>query len=132
LGDHQLTSLGSKRAEVQSTAFVLAVPDSSATADWFVEALGFERVFETPGWVFVRRGGCVLMLGSCPDALAPRDLGDHNYFAYVTVDSIDALYDEFDERNVETIFPPTDRDWGKREMAVRTPDGHRIMFAQKL
>lgn len=127
-----MTSLGSSRADLRSTAFVLAVPDAAATADWWVEAAGFERVFETTGWVFVQRGACLLMLGSCPDALPPRDLGDHNYFAYVTVDSVDALYDEFEERNVEIIFPPTDRDWGKREMAMRTPDGHRIMFAQSL
>jgi uncharacterized glyoxalase superfamily protein PhnB len=121
-----------QRADFTATAFVLAVPDADVTATWWAEAMGFERVFETPGWVFVRRGGCTLHLGSCPDALPPSALGDHSYFAYVTVDAVDALYEEISRANVDVISPPTDRPWGLREMGVRTPDGHRIIFGQAL
>jgi catechol 2,3-dioxygenase-like lactoylglutathione lyase family enzyme len=113
----------------EAASFVLAVPDAVATATWWVEAMGFERMFETKGWVFVRRGACVLHLGSCPDALPPHELGDHSYFAYVTVDSVDDLHAEIRGRGVDVFLPPTDRPWGAREMGVRTPDGHRLMFA---
>jgi len=121
-----------KRAGFGATAFVLAVPDAEITAAWWIGAMGFERVFEAPGFVFVRRGACMLRLGSCPDALAPSDLGDHGYFGYVMVTSVDQLYREISSANVDVISPPTDRPWGIREMGVRTPDGHRVMFAQEL
>lgn len=121
-----------QRAELGTTAFVLAVPDADVTAAWWTEAMGFERVFETPGWVFVRRGRCTLHLGSCPDALPPSAIGDHSYFAYVVVDAVDALHEEIGRANVDVISPPTDKPWGMREMGVRTPDGHRIMFGQEL
>jgi uncharacterized glyoxalase superfamily protein PhnB len=119
-------------ADLQATAFVLAVPDADATADWWVKVMGFEDILRVPGWAFVRRGACVLRLGSCPDALAPKDLGDHSYFGYVTVDSVDQVRDEISGSSAEIIFPPTDQPWGFREMGVRTPDGHRIMFGQRL
>jgi catechol 2,3-dioxygenase-like lactoylglutathione lyase family enzyme len=120
------------RADLQATAFVLAVPDADATAAWWVEVMGFEQVMKVPGWAFVRRGACVLRLGSCPDALPPRDLGDHSYFGYVIVNSVDRLQDEISRAGAEIMFAPADQPWGMREMGVRTPDGHRIMFGQKL
>ncbi|MGH6918592.1 MAG: VOC family protein [Geminicoccaceae bacterium] len=120
------------RADLQASAFVLAVPDAEATAVWWVEVMGFEHVLKVPGWAFVRRGACVLRLGSCPDALFPKDLGDHSYFGYVLVDSVDQLRDEISGSGAELIFPPADQPWGFREMGVRTPDGHRIMFGQRL
>jgi catechol 2,3-dioxygenase-like lactoylglutathione lyase family enzyme len=118
-------------AELRRPRFVLAVPDADATASWWVNAMGFSRIFETEGWVFVARDACVIHLGSCPDALPPRDLGDHGYFGYVEVDSVDALFAEIGGNAVDLLFPPTDRPWGMREMGVRTPDGHRIMFAER-
>jgi glyoxalase/bleomycin resistance protein/dioxygenase superfamily protein len=121
-----------QRAGFGATAFVLAVPDADVTATWWVEAMGFERFFAAPGFVFVRRGECVLRLGSCPDALPPSGLGDHSYFGYMMVSSVNQLYAEIGSRNVDVILPPTDQAWGIRELGVRTPDGHRVMFAQQL
>ncbi len=112
--------------------FVLAVPDAETTALWWTGVMGFRRVFETPGWVFVRAGDCEIRLGSCPDALPPRDLGDHSYFGYVAIDDVDAYHRAIAAAGAEIIVPPTDRSWGMREMAVRTPDGHRIMFGAPL
>jgi len=118
-------------AKVVTQHYVLAVPDVQATATWWTEVMGFEVWMEPEGWVFVRRGGCSLMMGECPDAIAPKDLGDHSYFAYIEFDDIDAYYDEITARGAE-VPKPVDKDWGMREMIVHTPDGHRIMFAQDL
>jgi catechol 2,3-dioxygenase-like lactoylglutathione lyase family enzyme len=113
-------------------AFVLAVPDAEATARWWEETLGFERWLEPPGWVFLRGGACDLRLGSCPDALPPRELGDHSYFAYLVVDDLAAVHDRLVERDADLLFPPVDQPWGMREVGVRTPDGHRFMVAQPI
>jgi uncharacterized glyoxalase superfamily protein PhnB len=118
-----------RRTVLQATAHVLAVHDCDASARWWVETLGFDLFFQTPGFAFVRRGACEIRLGSCPDDLAPSETGCHSYFAYVMVDSVDSLLSELHGRDVEISFPPTDQPWGVREVGLRNPDGHRIMFA---
>ena len=118
--------------DIIRSSFVLAVPDAKASAAWWVEVMGFVPVLEIEGWVFVAQGACAIRLGSCPDALPPRDLGDHAYFGYVAMEGIDAYHAQISVRGAHVRFPPTDRPWGMREMAVETPDGHRVMFAQRL
>jgi uncharacterized glyoxalase superfamily protein PhnB len=72
------------------------------------------------------------MLGECPSALPPSELGDHSYFAYIEVNELDRYYTEIKDRGAVVTSSPSDKAWGMREMSVRTPDGHRIMFGQKL
>jgi catechol 2,3-dioxygenase-like lactoylglutathione lyase family enzyme len=107
---------------------VLAVPDVRVTADFFVRALGFAIVNEPPGWIFVKRDNCMVMLGECPDAIPPADLGDHSYFAYLRVDDADAFLAQAKAAGVQPHHPIADKPWGLREFGVRTPDGHRIMI----
>jgi len=110
---------------------VLAVPDIRATARWWTEVMGFETWMEPDGWIFLRRGPFSLMLGECPDAIPPQDLGDHQYFAYAVLDDVDAYHAEVTARGAD-VPRPADKPWGMREMPVQTPDGHRIMFGQDL
>ena len=121
-----------EKTNLRRPSFVLAVPDAEATAIWWVTAMGFRRTFETRGWVFVQRDDCIIRLGSCPDAPSPADTGDHSYFGYVEVDAVDTYHAEISRNGVDILFAPTDRPWGMREMGVRTPDGHRLMFAEPL
>ncbi len=114
---------------MRGAAHVLAVPDARVTARWWVEVMGFEIVGEPDGWVFVRSGKVTIMLGSCPDAIHPRDLGDHQYFGYLEVADVDAWFEAVSGRGADILFPPADRPWGMREFAVRSPDGHRFMIA---
>ena len=119
--------------EILRTMHVLAVPDVTETARFFHEALGFELLpIEDEGWRFLRRDMCRLMIGECPDALHPSELGDHNYFAYFVVDDIDALFAEYQGKSVKFRTAVEDKPWGMREFALETPDGHRIMFGQDL
>jgi catechol 2,3-dioxygenase-like lactoylglutathione lyase family enzyme len=117
---------------IVNAGFVLAVPNADATARWWTDVMGFARVLEPEGWVFVQRDGCLIRLGSCPDAIPPRDLGDHQYFGYIEIDAVDRLYDEIGSRGADILFAPTTQPWDMREMGVRTPDGHRVMFAQNV
>jgi uncharacterized glyoxalase superfamily protein PhnB len=69
------------------------------------------------------------MAGECPDAIPPRKLGDHSYFAYLEVDGLDSLYESVLAADAEVIKSIRDEPWGMREFGVRTADGHRIMFS---
>ena len=105
---------------------VLAVPDRRAAATFFVQALGFRVVQEPPGWIFVARDNCMMMLGECPDAIHPSQLGDHGYFAYLRVDDADAFLAQLTAAGYAPLHPIQDKPWGMREFAVRAPDGFRL------
>jgi catechol 2,3-dioxygenase-like lactoylglutathione lyase family enzyme len=114
-------------------AFVLAVPDLARSAAWFEDVLGFGLDWrDGDNWRTLSRGGVRVMMGHCPDALPPSRLGDHSYFAYVDVDDIDALHTEIAAKGALILAAPADKPWGRREMAIATPDGHRLMFGQPI
>lgn len=111
---------------------VLAVPDLNKSVAFYRDRLGFTLDFTVEGWAFLSRGQFRLMLGECPDAMPADETGDHSYFAYVTVDGVDELHEEFQKNGVSVIQEPVDEPWGMREFGVRTPDGHRIRFGQQI
>jgi hypothetical protein len=69
------------------------------------------------------------MLGHCPRDLRASELGSHNWFGYMSVDNVDALYVELTARGAASTLP-TDTAYGMREIVITTPDGHRIVFGQ--
>ena len=111
---------------------VLAVHDMKLSAKFFIDVLGFKIVMEPPGWIFVSRDNCMIMLGECPDDMHPSELGCHNYFAYLRVDDANAFHDELTRKGATLSSPIEDKPWGMREFGVRTPDGHRITIGQAL
>ena len=114
---------------LRHSRYVIAVHDLQRSASYYRDVLGFEvREVGDPGWRFFERDRCFIMAGECWDAIAPHDLGDHSYFAYVEVDGIDRLYVDVTARGAELIKPLRDEPWGMREFGVRTVDGHRMMF----
>jgi uncharacterized glyoxalase superfamily protein PhnB len=111
---------------------VLAVKDLAVSVRFYREMLGFDLDFEVPGWAFLSRDRFRVMLGECRDAMAAAETGDHSYFAYVTVDDIGTLYRELAAKGVARVQELADKPWGMREFGVRTPDGHRIMFGERI
>ena len=112
-------------------AFVLAVHDLPGSTAYFCDVLGFAKDWQDGDrWQALRRDEVRLMLGRCPDALPPAALGDHNYFGFFATDDIDRLHEEFAEKRAIVLATPADKPWGWREMAVATPEGHRMMIAQ--
>jgi uncharacterized glyoxalase superfamily protein PhnB len=49
--------------------------------------------------------------------------------AYLDVDDLDDVHERALLAGVEVRKPPTDEPWGRREMALRSPDGHTFMLA---
>ncbi|MGH6629831.1 MAG: VOC family protein [Burkholderiales bacterium] len=105
------------------------MPDLARSASYYRDVLGFEvREIGDPGWrFFVKEAACV-MAGVCTDALPPRALGDHSYFAYFVIDEIESYFARVQGAGSEIIKPLRSEPWGMREFGVRTIDGHRIMF----
>lgn len=112
--------------------YVLSVHNARRSADFYVRMLGFDVVAEPPGWVFVKKDECVIMLGECPDDLPPSELGCHNYFAYFRVSDADQYYNDLKAKGAEILSAIEDKPWKMREFALRTVDGHRIMIGQSL
>jgi predicted enzyme related to lactoylglutathione lyase len=113
--------------------FVIAVPKLQSSAEFYSNVLGFTvRTLGDPGWLLFERDNCAIMAGECPDALPPRDLGDHSYFAYIVVSGIHDFYRSVQAKGAELMKSLRDEPWGMREFGVRTADGHRIMFGSPL
>lgn len=119
-------------ADFTKVRFVLAVVDLAKSTEYYTTTLGLTVDFTSPGWTFLSRGSFRVMLGECPDAIPPRDLGDHNWFGYVTVSDAAALFAEYRAAGADFTQMLADKPWGMREFGVRTIDGHRIMFGQEL
>lgn len=97
-----------------------------------MSVLRFSRDFgeESDGWSWLSRDHFRVGLGECPDSLSARALGDHSYFAYVTVADVDALFAELAGRGAPIHSSPVTKPWGMREFAIATPDSHRLTFGQ--
>lgn len=118
---------------IQRTLYVLAVPDLDASAAFYRDVLGFEiHEIGNPGWRMFTRDGCKIMAGECPDAIPPKDLGDHSYFGYFVVDDVDDIHRSVEAKGGEVTKALKNEPWGMREFGLRTTDGHRIMIGQEL
>jgi len=121
------------KPDLQPHAYVLAVRDLAGSTRYFTDVLGFTKEWnDGDNWQALMRGSVRLMLGRCPDALPPAELGDHSYFGFFATGDVDALHAEFAARGAIIRAQPADKPWGWREMAVATPEGHRMMFAQSI
>ncbi len=108
---------------------MLAVPNLEASAHFYRDVLGFEiEAIGDPGWRFFVKDNCCIMAGECPDAIPPQELGDHSYFAYLIVDRIETYFNTVKQNGAAILKELRDEPWGMREFAIRTSDGHRIMF----
>jgi predicted enzyme related to lactoylglutathione lyase len=118
---------------VLATRFVLAVPSLAEAEPYWCGVLGFMAEPSPPGWLFLTMdGGARVMLGECADDMPPADLGSHSYFGYFEIEDLDAYAARIGALGALILSPPADQPWGMREMAVKTPAGHRMMFAQRV
>jgi catechol 2,3-dioxygenase-like lactoylglutathione lyase family enzyme len=114
---------------ISKSRHVIAVPNLEKSANYYRSVLGFKiHEIGDPGWRLFVKDACVIMAGECPDAMPPLELGDHSYFAHMDVEDIDNYHARIAAAGAIIIKPLRDEPWGRREFAVRTLDGHRIMF----
>ena len=111
---------------------MLGVEDLDASRDYYVNVLGFDLDFSVDGWAFLSFGDFRLMVGHCPGQLPVSETQDHAYFACVTVEDIDDIYQEFKDNGAAFRQDIADKPWGLRQFEVITPDGHRIVFVQEI
>ena len=119
-------------SNITGTRYVLAVKDLKLSAAYYINQLGFSSWWSGEGWNFLRRDNFLVMLGECPDDRSAFETKNHSYFAYIDIENIDDLYEEYQQKEVEILGKIEDRPWGQREFSIRTIDGHRIMFGQAI
>lgn len=118
---------------ITATRYVLAVPDLQKSAAFYRDVMGFTiHEIGDPGWRFYVKDGFCIMAGDCPDAIPPGELGDHSYFAYIVMNDIDAYFEQVKNAGAEVLKELRTEPWGMREFAIRTVDGHRIMFGMDI
>jgi uncharacterized glyoxalase superfamily protein PhnB len=124
-------------SELTGLAPVLLVPDVEAALDHYREHLGFDvEPYVHDGvaiYGYASRDACNLHFALCADGARPNDKVFPTMFdAYLWVDDVEALHDELVERGAELIHPPTDREYGLREIRVRDLYGYVLGIGQPL
>jgi len=120
---------------MRSVAAILGVNDVQRTTDWFAEKLGFSLVGifgmpadEGPVYSIVQRGEVEfhIQIRRREVWTGPREEIETD--AYVRVSDADALHVEYRNAGVSIFRELDDADYGMRDFAIETPDGHRIAF----
>jgi predicted enzyme related to lactoylglutathione lyase len=120
-------------SKITACMYVIAVNDLEKSANYYHQTLGFTvREIGDKGWRIFEKDQCRIMAGHCADALSPKKLGDHSYFAYINVDGLDDYFNQVQAQGGRILKLPRDEPWGMREFAVETIDGHRIMFGTSI
>lgn len=94
------------------------VESLQAAVRYYVDALGFKILWETPYLVSVAREGCNIFL-------CERDQGHAGAWTWVGINDADALAAEFRESGAKIRNPPTNYQWAY-EMQVEDLDGNVI------
>lgn len=119
--------------QVLYTRHVLAVLNLDEATRYFVEVLCFNKdPVDVEGWSFLSFGEFLVMLGACPDDVSAAETKNHSFFAHVMVSDVEGLYVKYKENGALFASHLADKPWGHKEFCVRTPDGHRIVFAEEL
>ncbi len=119
-------------SEIVASTYVLSVVDLAASVAFYTQRLGFTEDLRVDGWSFLSRGACRLRIGDCPGSVPMSATPDHSWFAYLGVRGAAELYRELVASGVEIWHSLKDTPWGMREFGVVTPDGHRIVFGERL
>jgi predicted enzyme related to lactoylglutathione lyase len=109
------------------------VDDVVATANFYRDKLGFhyERFWgDPPGFCMVKRGGIVIMLSQSKGQMHPN--GDEAWDAYVWVDDVNALYDEYTSKGVTIARNICDQEYGCRDFDILDCNGYRLCFGEDL
>ena len=111
------------------------------TASYYRDKLGFkyDRFWgEPPCFCMVRRSGIIVMLSQLdqtgvmrPNSVAVPDNGGC-WDAYIWVENVDALYQEFRSKGVTIARDICDQLYGCRDFDIEDINGYRLCFGQDL
>jgi len=120
-------------SRVLDSRCVLAVHELDISTRFYIEVLGFQLdPVDAKGWSFLSLDSFKLMLGECADEIAATETGNHSWFVRLMIEGLDEYHRVISSQGAEVIAEPADKRWGLREFVIRTPDGHRIMFAEPI
>ncbi len=119
----------------KSVAPSFVVADVVATAEYYRDVLGFEILgyfADPPVFAMVSRGGVEMHFGKADGDPQPSNLQfrEISSDAYVWVDDVEALYEEFNASGADVIEGPTRRIYDCVEMEVRDCNGFKLVFSQ--
>jgi uncharacterized glyoxalase superfamily protein PhnB len=126
----------SKRARLTHSAPVLFVRDVCVAAEHYRDAMGFSfgKIWgDPPSFVILARDSMHVMLKQIDDhtRIAPRrEVSAGLWDMYFWVDDVEALYQEFVNRQAKIDYALCDQPYGCREFGTQDIDGHDIGFGQ--
>ncbi len=126
-----------EKARLNQVAPAFVVRDVVATAEYYRDKLGFAILgyfLDPPVFAMVARDGVEFHFGK---ADAGQELKNNEMFrkglgtdAYIFVDDVQKLYEEFSDRQVDIIEGPVKRVYNCVEITVRDCNGYRLVFGQ--
>lgn len=128
----------SERAKLKQVAPSFVVADVVKTAEYYRDALGFEirgYFFEDPPvFAIVGRDGVEFHFGKIDEGNEMRVNTDIRrgigHDAYIFIDDVQSLFEEFKDKNVEIVEGPVKREYGCIELIVRDCNGFQLVFGQ--
>lgn len=123
---------------------ILNVSSFKESVEWF-EKLGWTSSWAwgtPPTFGAVCSGNCEIFLcegaqggrGASPVKMTfgPKgdETADKGVWMSMWVDDVDAIHRHCIEHGFDVAWPPTDMEWGVREMHLRHPDGHVFRISQ--
>jgi catechol 2,3-dioxygenase-like lactoylglutathione lyase family enzyme len=109
-------------------AAMLPVKDMDRACDFYVNILGFQKVFENGnpvGFMILKRDSGELHLTLQKDHKAA-----HFNIAHMMVDNVDALHALCQDHGLRIIKSLQNKDYGLRAFVFEDPDGNRIDVGQ--
>jgi uncharacterized glyoxalase superfamily protein PhnB len=117
---------------------VLYVQEVEPCVKFWVERLGFEKTVEVPdgqrlGFAIVQKGSAEIMYQSFASAekdtpVAAGEISGGRAFLYVEVDNLDDIISAV--KGIPVVVPLRTTFYGAKELGIKDPAGHVIVFAQ--
>jgi uncharacterized glyoxalase superfamily protein PhnB len=117
---------------------VLYVKELEPCIPFWVERLGFAKTAEVPdgdrlGFVILQKDGLEVMYQTLASAekdapAAAREIDGGRTFLYVEVENLQSIIDAM--KNANVVVPLRTTFYGAKEIGVKDPAGHVIVFAE--
>ena len=123
-----------KRAEFKKLATQFVVEDVVATAEYYRDVLGFEILgyfADPPVYAMVSRGGVEMHFGKVDGRAADMSsiqLRGGGFDAYIWVDDIQALFEEFSASGANITEGPIKRIYQSTEITIKDRNGFTLVF----
>ena len=124
-----------ERAVLKQAAPQFVVPDVVHTAEYYRDILGFKILgyfAEPPVFAMVARDGVEIHFGKADGEILVNETQRRGVGcdAYIFVDDVHALYDEFTASGADIIEGPIRRAYNCVEITVKDRNGYLLVFGE--